>query len=381
MATTLPATHAALVQNAPTEPLKLTSKQTPNAIPGSAVVQILSSSVVSYAKAIFNGTRRGHYPTPLTPGPSAIGRIAALGPDSTFLHTGKLVYIDLTIRSRDNPSDVFLLGFMEGVTSGSKKLMREVWRDGTWAEYCRVPLENVFVLNEERLTGSPLGGGLGYRVCDLATLSRYLVVYGGLRDIDVRAGETVVVAPATGGFGGAAVMVAVAMGASVIAMGRNEEALAALRGNFEPSRVLTVKITGDVNGDAEQLKKMSGGPIDAAFDISPAMAAKSTHLKSCISSLRQGGRVSLMGGIYEDVPIPYMEVMRKDIKLMGKWMYSRQNVHDVIKRVETDILKIGAQGGVKNEGEFGLDEWEKAFDKAEEMTGWNSCVVMKPVDE
>jgi hypothetical protein len=44
--------------------------------------------------------------------------------------------------------------------------------------------------------------------------------------------------------------------------------------------------------------------IDAYFDISLPQVAKSMHIKSCILALRQGGRVSLMGGQMEDVPLP-----------------------------------------------------------------------------
>ena len=50
-----------------------------------------------------------------------------------------------------------------------------------------------------------------------------LVPYGGLRDMKLVPGETLVVCPATGSFSGACVQIAVAMGAKGIGMGRNEE--------------------------------------------------------------------------------------------------------------------------------------------------------------
>jgi D-arabinose 1-dehydrogenase-like Zn-dependent alcohol dehydrogenase len=368
----LPPTQIALVQTTYAQPLSLQTIQTPSPLPGTAIIKILFAPVLSYAKYVYDGTRKYPYPTPFVPGTSAIGRIAALGPDATRLQIGQLVYVDCVMRSRDNPGDIFLMGLHQGATAGSKKLMEETWRNGTWAEYCRAPLESVLPFNEEILKGE-----LGYKEADLATLGQFLVVYGGLRDIGLQAGETVIVTPATGGFGGAAVMVALAIGASVIAMGRSETALAGLASKFE-GRVKTVKMTGDVTKDAEELKKASAGSIDAVFDIPPPMAAKSTHLKSCIMAINHGGRISLMGGIFDDVPIPYHLVVHKDLTLRGKWMYSRVDIEIVIRMVETGVLKIGQLAGVKTDGDFTFAEWKEAFDAADAHAGWGNSVMMKP---
>ena len=119
---------------------------------------------------------------------------------------------------------MYLFGFHEGFTEGSRKLSHDVWRDGCYAEFAKVPLENCIALDEKRLCQE-----LGYSIRDLAYLSYLLVPFSGLRDIKLEPGETVVVCPATGGFGGAGVQVAVAMGARVIALGRNEKELARLK--------------------------------------------------------------------------------------------------------------------------------------------------------
>lgn len=95
--------------------------------------------------------------------------------------------------------------------------MHGQWRDAMYAECAKIPLENCIPLSQS-LLAKPEDGGLGYAAEDLAQLPRLLVPFGGLRDIDVKVGETVIVSPATGAFDGAAVQVAVAMGARVIAM-------------------------------------------------------------------------------------------------------------------------------------------------------------------
>ena len=294
----LPEKMKALVLHDKSEGPKVETVPTPQPQLGSAVVRILTANIISYMRDIYNGNRPYPMPLPLTIGSSAIGHVAALGPDATKLQPGDLVFVDTCVRSRDDPADIYLAAIHEGFTPGSKKLMKDVFRDWTFAEYANIPLESLTLLDEKRLTGTPNDGGLGYKIEQVALMSVLLVPYGGMKDIELQAGQTVVVAPATGPFGGAAVLVALAMGARVIAMGRNKESLAFLKKRVPmPERVETVPITGDVMADCNELKKH--GQIDAYFDIGPPEAYASSHIKSCIYALRHGARISLMGGYRE----------------------------------------------------------------------------------
>ena len=370
----LPKTHRALILRSTDEPLKVEVIPTPQPTPGSVTVRVLVASVIPYARDIYNGTRQYPIPMPLVIGSSAIGRVAVVGPDATFLKPGQLVHIDTFLRGRDDPTALCLSGIHEGYTEGSRTLMHGEWRDATYAEYAKVPLENCNALDEERLIGSPRNGGLGYKIEDLQYISTLLVPYGGLRDIDLKAGETVIIAPATGAFGGAAVFVALAMGARVLAMGRNVEALQKVAARSE--RVEAIPITGDVQKDAEALQKF--GAADAFLDISPSAAAKSTHIKSGILSLRHSGRVSLMGGIREDIALPYSVIMYKSLVLRGKWMYDREYIEALIKMMEIGILKLGESAGIKTVGKFALEDWNRAFDAAAENAGMGMQALIAP---
>jgi threonine dehydrogenase-like Zn-dependent dehydrogenase len=244
--------------------------------------------------------------------------------------------------------------------------MTDVFRDWTYAEYCRAPLENLTAFNEERLTKSPAEGGLGYQLAELNGVFSSLVAYGGLNDIGVKAGQTVIVAPASGPFGGAAVLVALAMGARVIAMGRNKDSLSALAKRVPcPERLSTVPITGDMEADLASLQ--SHGQIDAYFDIGLPEASKSTHIKSATLSLRHEAHISFMGGYRDDIPIPRMDIMHKNKRIFGKWMYERSDREELFKLVEAGLLKLGKIGGCEVGGVYGLDEWREAFDKAAEV--------------
>ncbi len=190
--------------------------------------------------------------------------------------------------------------------------MRDVWRDGNFAEYANVPLENCNPLDETKLCQT-----LGYTHHDLMYLSYLLVPYGGLRDIGVQPGDTVAIFPATGGFCGAGVAVAASMGCKVIAMGRNEKEPARLKEYVHTGKagavIETVKITGDETKNAEALQAV--GPIDAILDLSPPAAVNSTHLKSALTGLKYQGRISLMGLV--DFSLPSWRVIGNGITLKG----------------------------------------------------------------
>ncbi|RYC58342.1 hypothetical protein CHU98_g7856 [Xylaria longipes] len=196
------------------------------------------------------------------------------------------VYASGAVRHRDNAMAMPLLqGVLMGYTPESEALMKGEWRNGTWAELVKVPAENVHLLNERVLTKE-----LGYNIIDLGYISTLMVAYGGLSDVGLRPGETIVVAPATGNFGSAAVFVALAMGAAkVVAMGLNAAKLTLiLEGTGD--RVRTVPITGDVEADAATLQ--AHGPIDIYFEIPPKLNTTPSHIKSAIIKIREAGKSS-----------------------------------------------------------------------------------------
>ncbi len=152
-------------------------------------------------------------------------------------------------------------------------------------------------------------------------------------------------------------MVALAMGARVIAMGRNVDTLKML--SKLSTRVHTVQITGDQEAETAALKKL--GPIDAMLDLSPAMAAGSTHLRSGVLSLRRKGRVALMGGLTGDVALPHFFLMSNDISFQGKFMYEREDVVSFIRLLEGGMLDLSI---VKVKGKYPLEKWAEAVDEA-----------------
>jgi NADPH:quinone reductase-like Zn-dependent oxidoreductase len=165
----LPKTHRALVLTSTSEPPEVKVVPTPQPGPGNAIVKIEAANIISYSKNIYNGTRKYPFPMPLVIGSSGIGRVAAIGPDTLLLKPGQLVFVDCFVRGRDDQGSAFLLGVHEGNTEASRKLMQGEWRDATYAEYAKIPLENLHQLNE-----SSLGEKWGYGVENLQDISRWV---------------------------------------------------------------------------------------------------------------------------------------------------------------------------------------------------------------
>jgi D-arabinose 1-dehydrogenase-like Zn-dependent alcohol dehydrogenase len=339
------------------QPLTLRTVPIPTVVPGSALIKVLSTGADGHTPAILSGKIGFTFPRNLTPGSRCIGRVAAIGPDTTALTPGQLVLIESFFRARDDPNVQILWGTFDGPSPASKKFMADNWALGAFAEYTLAPLENVHALNEAVLCGE-----LGYSPQDLLQLPVQLVAYGGLRSIGLQAGETVIVAPATGSFSGAAVHVAVAMGARVIAMGRKREVLEELQKVHGEGRVKIVVNTGNVETDTAALKQF--GQVDAYLDLSPVQANGSTHIRSCFQAVKQYGRVSLMGVVTDDIALPYSYAVWHSLTIKGLYMYERADVKALIKLAESGVLKLGEAAGMKTLGTFGLEEIDKAFQLA-----------------
>jgi len=293
-------------------PLAIETVPAPVLGTGEVIVDVMASRVLAYANEVLSGERKYLMELPMVPGPGAIGRVRASGPDATHLAVGDFVYCDPTVRSRDDARAPDII--LQGLTSGSQSALRlqRYFHDGAWAEQLRVPTENAIKIGTIAEVDAA-------RWCALGTL---LVPYGGFLAAQLQAGETVLVNGATGSFGSAAVAVALGMGAAcVIATGRNEQALADLVRRFGP-RVRTVPMRGVEEDDRKQILQAAPGPIDCVLDILPP-AANTMQVRTAIMAVRPYGRVVLMGGVLDGagLGLPYSWMMRNCITVRGQWMY------------------------------------------------------------
>jgi alcohol dehydrogenase len=346
------------------EPMNVQRLPDPVLGTGEAIVDIVAAGIGGYAGEIFSGARKYLLELPVVPGPCGIGRVRATGPDATRLRVGDWVYCDATIRSRDdavNP-DTILLGWT--ARSAAAMPLHRYFHHGSFAEQMLVPTENA----------TPIGEIAAAEASRWSVLGRLLVPYGGLLAADLRAGETLVVNGATGGFGSAGVAVALAMGAGrVVATGRNRRALVDLVDHYG-QRVLPAQMTGVEADDRHHIIELADGPIDCVLDLLPRMASTSQVL-AAVLAVRPGGRVVLMGGVGrtggQDLVLPYPWLMHNDITVRGKWMYPRQAVPQMVQLVHAGLLDL-SQFEIT---EFELDDVNEAVAHAASNTPLQATVL------
>src|SRR5581483_9876867 len=69
---------------------------------GEVIVDVVAAGVLPYMAEVLSGKREYLMSLPMTPGAGAVGRVRAVGPDSTRLRVGEWVFCDPTVRSRDD---------------------------------------------------------------------------------------------------------------------------------------------------------------------------------------------------------------------------------------------------------------------------------------
>lgn len=360
---TTPPTNRALWLSSFDKPLELVNLPVPTATPGSAVIKVLNTVLFPYAEGIHTGRLTVYnLHLPLVPHPSAVGRIHAVGPDAVTAKPGDLVFVPAPVSARDDPEVSIIQGHHGGEGPRGRALMQGEWRDGALQQYQKVPLENIFVLDEGRLCGQ-----LGYTPADLHEVSFYGMAAGSLCEAaGLRAGETVLIGPATGTYGGITSDMALALGANVIAIGRNGKLLDGLArklGHHE--RFSYVVMTGDDAADAAAIMKASpqGRGVEVYNDWAPAAVEGSPFFSAAIRTVRPEGRVVLSGAPSGHINVPYTLVMHKNIRVIGKVIVGRGGLEQTIKMVGSGLLKLGKRGGSTHDV-YGLQDHHEAFSKA-----------------
>ncbi len=354
----------AAVLNAFGAPLAIETLPDPAPGPGQVVVDVAAAGVTSYAGAVFDGSRNYALELPVAPGPGGIGRVRSTGPDATHLKAGDWVYCDATIRARDNTADQILLGWTYR-TEAALPLHR-VYHHGSFAEQMLVPTENA----------TPIGDIDPARAARWCGIGRLLVPFGGLLAGDLKAGETIVINGATGGFGGAGVAVALAMGAGqVVATGRNRKTLDDLAHRFGP-RVRAVQMIGVEADDRRMILEAADGPVDMVLDFLPREASASQVMAAALA-VRLGGRVVLMGGLRGsegDLGLNYNWLMHNEVTVRGAWMYGREAIPRMVRMIRGGLIDLAHFEMT----EFGLNDVNEAVAFAAANAGPRQLTVLRP---
>jgi alcohol dehydrogenase len=343
--------------------LRFNDVRTPEPRPGSVLVRIEASALMSYLKAYVEGKLPIYNPPPgpFTIGTNGVGVVEAVGRDVWHLKRGQRVVLSSHFVAAENVEDPAQV--LIGLTSSpdAARVLAD-WPDGTLAEYALMPVEAV----------TPAEGLDAFDATQLVAIGRCIIPFGGLLRGRLAAGETLVVTGATGAYGTAAVLLGVAMGAArVIAAGRNATALEAVA-RAGGSRVSTVTLTGDVQNDAAALRAACGGGAHIAFDmVGQARDPKATL--AALHSLRRGGRLVLMGSMTTDLPIPYTTLMINSWEILGQFMYPVSAYRRLLDLLRSGLLEIRAI----RPRVYPLAALPEAMEAAA-TAGNLECIVMQP---
>ncbi|HEX4454673.1 MAG TPA: zinc-binding dehydrogenase [Kofleriaceae bacterium] len=313
--------------------LRLKERPVPEARPGSVLVRIEASTLMTYLKAYVEG-RLPIYNAPkqeFTPGGNGIGTVTAVGRDVWHVRPGQRVVISSHLVAGENVEDP--AQFLLGVTAfgALAEAMQADWPDGTLAEYALVPKAAV----------TPIDGLDDLTPAELASLARYVVPFGGLIRGRVVAGETVGVVGAGGAYGSAAVRLAVALGAErVIAIGRRKEPLDALARTIG-SRVVPIALRGEASADVNALRSAAGGGLNMILDMVGGATDASSTL-TALRSLHRNGRLVLMGSMSVPVPVPYLDLMANNWEILGNFMYPATTYARLFSLVRAGLLDARA---------------------------------------
>jgi len=336
----------------------------PEVRPGSILVRVEASTLMSYLKPYVEG-RLPSYHVPdggFTPGGNCVGIIDAVGKDVWQMSPRRRVVVSSFFRSSENvPEAAQILLGITSLGAGSERVQAD-WPDGTLAEYVLVPASTVTAADGLENIDSTR----------LSAVSRFVIPYGGLVRGRLAAGETLVVNGATGAYGGAAVLLALAMGAGrVVAAGRDAEKLRKLT-RLAGKAVVAVALSGDQGRDAAALRDAAGGGAEIAFDMVGGAKDPSSTL-ACLNSLRRGGRLVLMGSMSVDLPISYMQLMINSLEVIGNFMHPVDAYRSVLAMVRGGRLDLTAL----EPKVYPLAELPAAMEAAQKA-GSLEFVVMKP---
>jgi alcohol dehydrogenase len=348
------------------EALRYEARPVPAPHSTGVLVRIGSATVLSYMGKVLDGSL-GYAtpPFPFVPGTNAIGRVEAVGVDVTHVAVGDLVFLSphlLADAPIEEPAQILigLTALRSGGAADASRKLQHLWRDGVFAELAHWPAACVTQLRGTEA----LGAGR------LIALAKLIVPYGGLLRADVTAGQTVVVNGASGFFGSAGVLCALAMGArKVVAVGRDARALDEVAEKLGP-RVAVAAASGDIGKDLQAIQKAAEGKADVGLDLLGRASSTSSTLAT-LRSLKRGGRLVLMGSASVPLELSFGEMLANDWEVIGNFMYPRIAPAKLAALVAGGLLDLSP---IKIRS-FPLSRLPEAIEAAAKMRGLDLTIV------
>jgi threonine dehydrogenase-like Zn-dependent dehydrogenase len=268
---------------------------------------------------------------PMTIGHDGLGEIVEVGPDVENLRIRDRVVVICSITcgfckfcrtERQHLCQTKkTMGFLTKWGEGPAYLRR--YKDGLWAEYCRVPAGNLV-----RLPGDA-------DINEMCKVSQINVGYRALKRARLHSGETVLVNGASGITGIGTVLSALAMGAPlVIAVARNPARLERVRA-IDPKRIATIAL-GRGESITDQVKDLTSGQgASVLAELAPGGIETTIE---CIRNLEPGGRVALIAPNPEPLNLPLRYLMIRSIEFTSVTGRFAMDVAELLELVQRGVI-------------------------------------------
>lgn len=301
------------------EVLKLEETATPLPGPGEALIQVRACALNHLDLWTRVGVRGWQIPLPHILGNDVAGVVAGVGDGVTHLAPGLECFIHPGLAGGPSPerlrgddnlaSDYGVLG---------------LFCDGGYAQYVKVPAENVFAkpaeLSWEETAAFPL---------------TYLTAWHmlGPRRADLKCGETVLVIGANSGVGTAAIQLAKVRGCRVIATAGRDDKIRHARKQGADAVIDHYLFSGKIHKQVEELT--AGVGVDVVVEhVGPAVFGQ------CLKALRRGGRLVTCGATTGPTTAIDLQLMfAKHLTVMGSFMGGIGETPEVLKLLERGLIK------------------------------------------
>jgi alcohol dehydrogenase len=349
---------AAVLQQAGS-PLEVKEVSSPPLHASSVRVRVLATHILSFTNLVVGGQFPFPLPTPYTPGLCAIGIVEDIADDVSDIKVGQKVFCSPLITSRNNSEapERILKGWI-GMTAHCEDLLNQ-WKEGAFAEQTVYPVECVTSID---LIGD-------YDNAQLACMYYLCIAYGAFLRGEFRPGQSVLINGATGNLGTAAVLVALALGASrIFAVGRNTSVLQSLT-ELDPQRIMSVPLPEREEDYGSALSSRLG-QVDMMVDA-VGIVDNPSLVEAGLSLLSQHGTAVFVGGVVTNVHLSYLTTLVKELNIKGSSMYPSSAPADIAKMIHSGVLNLKAFRPIT----YPLDEINEAIAKASEFRGLDYCVL------
>ena len=223
--------------------------------------------------------------------------------------------------------------------------------NGAFAEYFKVPAENLYKLAEH------VPFDLGGLVADAVVTSVHAV-----KRANLRVGDTAIVL-GTGGLGLTLIQILKAAGIRVIGMARSAESLAHAR------EVGADKTIGVGEADAvSQVKAFTNGfGAQCVLDC----VGTSQSMRQSADFVMRCGRIVVIGEERDCPPINTAEIAQHELEIIGSRNGTRQDMADAVAFLSSGLVKPPIAR------RFPLDEINEAFDFMRHARGGRVVIVVK----